>query len=146
MNTLMAPKEIQTLKKEMDRVFDRVLIGDWFSFARQGEWYPPLDLTETPEAVLCRVDVPGVDPKDLHVTLNGEMLMIRGERTAEFEDTNENRFHLDRQFGAFSRSIRLPVAVDANKVTATFKNGALTIRILKSEKFEQRAEIPIKIT
>jgi HSP20 family protein len=146
MKTLMQPPELTTIKDEIDRFFHRVMNGDEYAWMTEGDWQPAMDLTETPTAVLCRMDVPGIDPKDIHVTVREGVLTVRGERKSEIEEKEATRYRLERKLGAFMRGIRLPVRVDEKHVVAEFKNGLLTITMPRLQK-ETGAitEVPVKI-
>ena len=132
-----------SLKNEMDRLFEKFWDGD-FAPPFLGEWLPPLDLMEGLDAVTVAVDVPGFEPKDIHVTLREAVLTIRGERKTETERKDEKVYRTERSSGSFTRMVRLPVAVDGNRVQATFKNGVLTIVMPKSPE-ARGTDIPVKI-
>ena len=78
-------------------------------------------------------ELPGMDPKDIDVAVNGNVLSLRGERKKEDEEKGENFHRIERSYGAFARSIRLPVEVDANKVKASYKDGVLNISLPKAK-------------
>lgn len=140
--TLMPSVGARWLRNEMDRLLDRISDGN--DFPTTGEWTPRVDLSETPEAVMARLEVPGIDPKDIQVTLEHDILAIKGEKHEESERKNERFIRVERSYGSFARTVRLPAAVDAAKVTATFKNGLLTIVMPKSDE-AKGVTIPIKI-
>jgi HSP20 family protein len=124
---------LTTLKKEMDRLFDRFWEWDFPEIpALLGEWSPRLDLSETGEAFVVKAEIPGIDPKEVEVSLQGELLTIKGEKRQEKEEKGEHFHRVERSYGAFARSFRLPAPVDAGKVTATFKNGLLTVKLPKA--------------
>jgi HSP20 family protein len=131
---------MQALKQEMERLFDRFDLPDWPSF---GDWSPKLDVAETKDALVVKAEVPGIDPKEVELTLQGDVLAIKGEKKREKEEKDEHRYRVECSYGAFTRAVRLPVAVDAAKVTATFKNGVLTVKLPKGAGAKGTA-IPIK--
>lgn len=134
---------MSSLKQEMDRLFDRFFepqTGDVFAL---GEWAPSLDLTETKDALMATLEVPGLDPKDIQISLQEQLLTIKGEKKHEKEEKDERRHRVERAYGAFTRAIRLPVAVDGEKVTASFKNGVLTVTLPKTPA-AKGTTIPIK--
>jgi HSP20 family protein len=94
--------------------------------------------------VIVKAEVPGMDAKDIQLSLQGEMLTVRGEKKQEKEEKDERYHRVERSYGSFMRSIRLPVAVDASKVTATFKNGLLTVTLPKTPA-SKGTMIPIKV-
>jgi len=90
------------------------------------------------------VEIPGVDPKDIDVSLSGDTLFIRGEKKPETEEKGEDYHLLERNYGTFVRSIHLPVEVQNDKISASYKNGVLTIVFPKSER-TQKKEIKVKV-
>jgi HSP20 family protein len=131
MRVLMPWTGTATLRKEMERLFDRFFERGWPKLAELGEWEPTLDLSETKDAVIVKAELPGVEQKDIAVSLQEGMLTIKGEKEAEKEEKDKRHHRVERSYGAFFRSIRLPAAVDASKVTAAFKDGVLTVTLLK---------------
>jgi len=95
-------------------------------------WMPSLDLAETKDALMVKVETPGIDPKDIQVTLQENLLTIKGEKKHEKEEKDERHHRVERSYGAFTRTVRLPVAVDGGKVDAKFKNGLLTVTLPKT--------------
>jgi len=133
MRALIPTNGITTLRKEMDRLFDRIWEGGLPEITTPlGEWTPALDIFETTEGVVVKAEVPGIDPKDIQVTLNNQLLTISGEKKFEKEEKDEKHYRMERASGSFARSINVPVPVDTGKVMATFKNGLLTIQMPKT--------------
>lgn len=120
------------LKHEMDRLFDRFFESRWDDFLAPSQWAPQLDVSETKDALVVKTEVPGVDPKEIQISLQEQLLTIKGEKREEKEEKDERYHRVERSYGGFTRAVRLPVAVDAEKVTATFKNGLLTIKLPKT--------------
>jgi HSP20 family protein len=127
----------------MDRLFDRFLELGWPKLPELGEWEPTLDLSETKDAVIVKAELPGVEPKDIAVSLQEGTLTIKGEKEAEKEEKDKRYHRVERSYGAFFRSIRLPAAVDAGKVTAAFKDGVLTVTLPKLPE-AKGTTIPVK--
>lgn len=120
---------LASLRKEMDRLFERAFDGeDLPSFA---DWVPPLDLSETEESITLKMEIPGIEPKDINVNLQGQLLTIRGEKRRELEHKDERFYRVERGYGSFARTIQLPTVVREEKVNATFKNGLLTVVLTK---------------
>jgi len=132
-----------SLKHEMDRVFDRFLEGRWDEIPGLGEWTPNMDISETKDSLVAKVEVPGMDPKDIQISLQENLLTIKGEKRQEKEEKDEHYHRVERAYGVFTRSVRLPVAVDASKVTASFKNGLLTVTLPKTPS-AKGTTIPVK--
>jgi HSP20 family protein len=126
-------------RKEMDRFLDRIWDGDEM---RAGAWAPDVDVTESKEAFMVRAEVPGIDPKDIQLTLDNGVLILRGEKQKAEEQKEEHFFRNERHYGAFVRTLRLPANVEAAKVTATFKNGVVTVMLPKAAENRGRS-IPI---
>jgi HSP20 family protein len=133
-------------RREMDRLFDRFFEGWPFRTAVEGgEWSPSVDVSESAKEVIVRAEIPGMDPKAIDVSVQSNILTLRGERKKEQEEKGENSYRLERSYGAFSRSLRLPAEVDAAKVKATYKDGVLRINLPKTKaaevkKIEVKAE------
>lgn len=126
---------IDRFRTEMDRTFDRLFGGllpreDGGVFRM---WAPTLDVSETDTEVTVRAEVPGIDPKDLEITVTGQLLTLSGEKKESSERKGENYFHSERRFGSFRRSITLPTTVDVDKVSAEHKNGVVKITLKKRE-------------
>jgi HSP20 family protein len=132
-----------SLRKEMDRLLERFWEGDFPALPSFGEWTPALDLSETKDAVVVKAEVPGMDPKDIQLSLQENTLTIKGEKKEEKEEKEEHVYRAERSYGAFARVIRLPVPVDGGKATASFKNGLLTVTLAKAPAAKGSA-IPIK--
>ena len=119
-----------------DPFFHRIF-GDWgedLDTNTRG-WMPALDLVERDDAYEVHLDVPGIDPKDIEVTLQNDLLIVRGERkTAHEEKDAEGKVHRRESWeGRFERSIRLPGGVNAGKVKAKGKDGVLEITLPKAQ-------------
>jgi HSP20 family protein len=143
MNALTTRTPFISLRREMDRLLDRFWEPEFPELRSLGEWNPALDVSETKDAVVVKAEVPGMDPKEIQVTLQDQTLAISGERKREEEKKDEHYYRLERSFGTFARSIRLPVPVDPAKVNANFRNGLLTVTLLKTPG-ARGASIPVK--
>ena len=131
------------VKQEMDRLFDRLSTPKWEDFPALGEWSPSMDISETKESLVVKVEVPGMDQKDIRISLQENLLTITGEKRQEKEEKEERYHRVERSYGAFTRGVRLPVGVDGSKVAATFKNGLLTVTLPKTPA-AKGTTIPIK--
>jgi HSP20 family protein len=121
------------LRRDMERFFERFADPIWEPFdMTAGDWAPKLDVSETKDAMVVTAEMPGIDPKEIEIALTGDLLTLKGEKEKETGE-KEERFHrVERTYGAFLRSVRLPMAVDGSKVTATFKNGVLVVALPKT--------------
>ena len=131
------------LKDEMDRLFDRIVSTKWDDFPAIGDWAPSMDISETKDSLVVKVEVPGMEQKDIKISLQENLLTITGEKRQEREEKEERYHRVERSYGAFTRGVRLPVGVDAGKVMATFKNGLLTVTLPKTPA-AKGTTIPIK--
>jgi HSP20 family protein len=123
-------REMLSLRDAVDRLLadSFVRTSDWFS-----EGVPAIDMYETRDAVVVKATLPGVKPEDVEIKLTGDVLSIRGEMKEEVE-TNDRNYHCrERRYSSFNRSIGLPVSVVADKASAEFENGILTLTLPKSE-------------
>lgn len=134
---------LTAIKKEMDRLFDRFVDLDFPDLPALGEWSPTLDISETRDTLIVKAEIAGIEPKDIQVSLQEQVLTITGEKKQEKEEKDEHYYRKERAYGKFSRSVRLPALVDEGKVSATFKNGLLTITLPKTAAAKGTA-IPIK--
>lgn len=138
---------ILDLHREIDRLF-----ADFFAgFGEDALWprglmasrsafpaMPKVDVAETADELVVKADLPGMEEKDLKVTLDGDLLTIRGTRSEEKEDKRRDYHLMERSYGEFHRTIQLPAGVDRDKVKAAFKNGVLQVTLPKRP--EARAE------
>ena len=143
MRSLMPWTGMVGLKGEMDRLFDRLLEPRWEDVPALGEWMPSLDLSEAKDAFVVKAEVPGMDPGDIQVALQENLLTIKGEKKQEKVEKDERYHRAERAYGAFTRTVRLPVTVDGSKVDARFKNGILTVTLPKAPGAKGTA-IPVK--
>lgn len=97
------------------------------------EWMPRIDVKEDDAQYTVTADIPGVDPKDINVTMENGMLCIKGERRSEKEEKKRNYHRKECVMGSFERSFRMPDTADSNRISAKGKNGVLTIQIGKKE-------------
>lgn len=96
-----------------------------------------LDVAETGKEVTVTADLPGLEEKDIELSLNENVLSLKGEKKSETEEEGKNYFRKERAYGAFYREVEIPAEIDAARVAATFKNGVLTVTLPKSEKAKE---------
>ncbi|MBL8023616.1 MAG: Hsp20/alpha crystallin family protein [Elusimicrobia bacterium] len=133
-----------SFSREMDRLFDDVGRG-WgiapfrlFEPRTSADRIPRLDIAETEKEIRVTAELPGMDEKDVDVSLEGDLLTLKGEKKAEAEEKGKNFHHMERSYGSFLRTVRLPMEVDPTKVTAGFKKGVLTVTLTKSPAAQNR--------
>lgn len=127
-----APIPANSIRSRVDQAFTRFLAGGWPALETVEAWNPSVDVVDGEKEVTVRVEVPGIDPKDLEVSVAGGFLMIAGEKKSEHSDRGRNGFHSECRFGSFLRTLRLPEGIDSQKVSAEHANGVLKVRIAKS--------------
>ena len=143
MRALTPWKGMDVLRHEMDRVFDRFFEPRWEEFEAAGPWAPKVDVSETKDAVVVKAEIPGVEQKDINVSLQDQVLTIKGEKHQEKDEKNEKYHRVERSWGAFTRAFRMPAPVSGEKVTATFKDGTLTVTLPKVPE-AKGTTIPVK--
>lgn len=123
---------LSSLHREMNRLFDEVLGGPSGGPGQGGLIDACLDVSETDREIRVCAELPGVSDDDVEVSLQDDVLTIRGEKKFERRDESERHHLVERSYGTFQRSIRLPGPVDADKVEARFDNGVLTVTLPKA--------------
>ncbi len=114
-----------------DRFFEDFELPNLFS--EEMTFTPAFDVSETENELIVKGEVPGMDQKDIDINLSDGLLTITGEKKQEKEDKNENYHCVERHYGKFSRTMRVPFEVEADKVDATYKDGVLRVTLPKSE-------------
>jgi HSP20 family protein len=127
-------RDMLSVRDEMNRVLNEVFNrgandeSAWFS----GAWSPPVDIYETDEALVMKAELPGFSKDDIGIELKENTLVIKGERKHEDEVKEGNYHRRERTYGAFQRSFMLPATVDREKVSASYKDGILELRLPKA--------------
>jgi HSP20 family protein len=128
---------LSELRSEMNRVFDNFVrepFGNMAeSFGWGGQLGPSVDISETDKEITLLAELPGVDPKDLDITVTADRITISGEKRETVEKTDKNYHQKEIRAGKFSRSFSLPSGVDTQQINAEHKNGVLTVRLAKSQ-------------
>jgi HSP20 family protein len=139
-------REVSRLHREMDRLWDEFFGPGRKAFQPlEAKWSPAVDVSETADKVVIKAEVPGMEAKDIEISLSGDVLTFKGEKKSEREEKKENYHLVERSYGSFTRSLRLPAAVDADKIEAKYKQGVLSITCPKKEEAKPKA-IEIKAT
>jgi HSP20 family protein len=123
-----------SLRDEMDKMFEEFFEKVRFPSAQEHSWTPALDVYETIKEVIITADVPGIDPKDVAVSIMEGSLTIKGERKRDPDLKDEELYRAEREFGMFQRMIQLPAEVSPDKAKASYNNGVLKIMIPKAQK------------
>jgi HSP20 family protein len=124
------------LRGEMDRLFDsfvREPFGaiEWPAWG-VGKWSPAIDIAESEKELTVRAELPGIDPKNLDVTVTGNQLVLSGEKKESSEHQGKDFYHSETRYGSFHRTIPLPEGIDTENVDAQYANGVLTLRLQKT--------------
>jgi HSP20 family protein len=131
------------IQQEMNRLFDSFFGRPSMAQATERIWIPLVDLHETKDDVVVTFEVPGVREKEIHLSITGDLLTVRGER--KWEREQEATFHrVERAYGKFERTVPLPVPVQSAKVKATYRDGLLEVTLPKAEEVKPR-EIKVDI-
>lgn len=152
----IAPKREEniflSLREEMDTLFERffnrfsMMPSHFEDMDREfGDFSPKIDMKDSDKEVKIFAELPGLNEKDLDISVSEHALTLKGEKKKEVEDKKDNYYRMERSYGSFYRTIALPEGVDTNKVDATYKKGVLHIIIPKTAKaIESRKKIEIK--
>lgn len=135
------------LRREMDSLFDSFFRGaDLEPFESVfGGFSPKIDIADTDKEIVISAELPGMEEKDVDVSLQNDTLTIKGEKKEEKEDKGKDHYRRERSYGSFSRTVALPAEVDTDKIAATFTKGVLTITLPKTpQAVAQKKKIEIK--
>jgi len=130
--TFLARRDVSNLQDRMNRIFRE-------SFSPEGSdealttsnFAPPVDVYEDEHNITLKIEVPGIDEKDVNVSIENNTLTVRGERRFEKDEKEENFQRVERMYGSFTRSFTLPNTVDPEQVSAHYEKGVLKIRLAK---------------
>jgi HSP20 family protein len=134
-------------RQEMNKLFDNFLHGfDVEPFEKRfGAFSPSVDITETDKEIKVSAELPGMDEKDIDVSLTKDALTIKGEKKEEKEEKKKDYYRMERSYGSFFRTIPLPVEIETEKVKAQFKKGVLTVTLPKTAKaIKETKKISVK--
>ncbi len=133
--------ELEHLQRQMDNLFKNFAGAE--RYPRRVGVYPLVNISEDPDHIYVRAELPGVSPEDLDITIKDQQLVLRGERKIPTAEKNVNYHRRERESGFFRRVLRLPAQVDPAKVEAVSKDGVLTITLAKPEEVKPR-QISVK--
>jgi len=118
---------------------------DWqYRDSVSASWVPPVDIFEEKDAIRIVAEVPGVRPQDVKISLEGNVLTVHGQKQQQAEERTERVHRYERTYGEFERTFSLPSSVDANKISASYEHGLLTIMLPKAEQARPR-EIQVEV-
>lgn len=136
-------RQMESLHREMDRLFEDMSSEPVRQTLNPQAWgrqlvMPDIDETEDDKAFNVSIELPGMDEKDVDITLSGRMLTIRGEKKAEKEEERQDYYRRERTFGSFRRTLELPGDVDESKIEASFRKGVLKIELPRTEEAQSK--------
>ena len=126
-------RDIGEVQSEMNRLFDGFFGRPAQLGVSERVWAPVADMYETKDELVIKLDLPGMNEKDIQVSITGELLSVRGQRLETQEIKQESCFRAERWAGRFERIFQLPIPVQADKVRATYREGVLTVTLPKIE-------------
>lgn len=141
-------RDLVSIQNELNRLFGRTYAGEAGtgpSAASSGAWMPPLDVYETKERFVVVVELPGIEPDGVEVSVEDSTLTLRGERAFYAEVPEDSFLRVERRYGAFARSLALPPTASTDGIAASFDRGVLTIEVPKVEEAKPK-RITIKAT
>lgn len=136
-------RQMESLHREMDKLFDNMSIRHDRKSLISREWgrellMPDIDQTEDDKAFHMSIELPGMDEKDVDITLSGRLLTIRGEKKQEEKEQGKDFYRRERTFGSFRRTLELPGEVDESKIEASFKRGVLKIELPRTKEAQNK--------
>ncbi len=114
-------------------ILDRFFEDEGILLREEKNWVPAFDISENEKGYVVNAELPGMDAKDLEITISGDVLSVKGEKKKETEDKSDTYHRIERCYGSFQRSFRIPDAVETDKVDATYKDGILKLVIPRTK-------------
>ena len=133
-------RELRSLQDEVNRLFSTSFSrgGDGNEQMRSGSWTPSVDISENKDQLILEAELPGMKPEDVEISIENNVLTLRGERKFEKQQDSENMHRVERSYGLFTRSFTLPPTISADDATAVFENGVLRLTLAKREEAKPR--------
>lgn len=140
------PTDVMDMQREINRIFENFFKGGLTEDSTLGTsvWTPSVDVAERDDDFQVKVELPGVNKEDVKITMQDNILTIRGEKKQEKETKNSQFHRIERSYGAFQRSFTLPMKVKQDKIDASYKDGILTISLPKAEEAKAK-QIEVKV-
>jgi len=130
------PFRVADIQTEVNRLFENFLERPASATGRV--WVPPVDMYATKDELVLTLELPGISEKDVSVSITGDLLTVKGERRFEQQMKEQDLLHVERTYGKFERVIQLPMAVQADHVKATYRDGVLEIKLPKAEELKPK--------
>jgi HSP20 family protein len=143
LQTLQPYRKPGSIRNEIDNLLHEFFGGPIHTGPLSGEWMPPADITETDDRVTVKAELPGIEEKDIDISISGNVLTIRGEKKRLKEVKDGDHYLGDRYYGSFHRIFQLPADIAQEKAEATFNKGVLRIIVPKVEESKSK-KIEIK--
>ena len=141
-------RELRELQERMNRFFEetrhREAARDDADWGQESDWTPPVDIFESDEGIVLKIDLPEVDQRDVNVRVDGSRLIISGERKVDPTVKRERYYRIERGYGRFARAFTLPEAVDRDRIVASYREGVLRL-VLPRRTEEQQRTINIQV-
>ncbi|HWQ36448.1 MAG TPA: Hsp20/alpha crystallin family protein [Blastocatellia bacterium] len=137
--------ELRSLQEDFNRTFGTAfprLFGE--EGLTNGKWVPSVDIREGENEIVLEADLPGLKPEDFELSVENRVLTLKGERKFEKQSETDNYHRIERSYGSFTRTFTLPSTVNADAVSAEFKNGVLRVTLPKKEEVRAR-QIQVKV-
>ena len=131
-------RELRSVRKEVERLWNELFDETPFAKRCAEEWTPSVDISETEKDFIIEAELPGVELKDINVTISADRLTLKGEKKREEEGKGELYYRTERYYGAFQRVFQLPTQVQDDKIEATFDKGILKITVPKGEEAKKK--------
>ena len=144
-------RDLVSLQDRMNRLFDESFrsrgagAGQEDDWALGGSWAPAVDIYEHDGNIVLKAEIPGIDPKEVDIRVENNVLTLRGERKIDQEIKRDNYHRVERAYGAFSRSFTLPNVVDTDKIKAEYRDGVLRVTLPKREEAKPK-QIQVNVT
>ncbi len=138
------PSDVFSVQREMNRMFDSFFRGADEQGLLNGSWLPAVDVAEDENEYVVNVELPGVNKDEVKITLEYNILTVRGEKKAEKETKDKNYHRMERSYGSFQRSFTLPTSVKNDKIDAEYRDGILSITLPKEEEAKPK-QIEVKV-
>lgn len=140
---------IVSFREKMDNLFEDFFsnfqnMSFWPMPFEKSDFLPRIDVSESEKEIHVTAELPGMTDKDIEITLENNVLMVKGEKKQEEERKERNYYHVERRYGSFYRSIPIPAEVDTEKIDASFKNGVLNIVVPKKDAEKKATKIKIE--
>jgi HSP20 family protein len=135
-------RDLMSIQSELNQLFGRTFSGEG---SHGADWLPPLEAHETADRFVITVELPGLGPEDVDISVEDNVLTLTGERRFSSDRSEEDFHRIERRYGTFARSLTLPATADASAIEASFDAGVLTVTVPKREEAKPR-KIQVKAT